>query len=389
MSVTAFIGAGIFDGETLHADSALLLQGDAVMGICRVDELSGAEQRLKLLGGVITPGFIDLQVNGGAGVMLGDASGLDDIRAICQAHRRLGTSGVLLTLISDSPANSKRILELAQQAGRAQVPGFLGLHLEGPHLALCYKGAHPEQHIRAMSAQDCQWLCQAAATLPSLMITLAPEVSSPEQIQSLARSGVVVSLGHSAASAETTRAALSAGAKSITHLFNAMRPLHHREVGIIGAALMDPDVYVGLIADGVHVAPEALQLALYAKRGRNKLFVVSDAMATAASELQQFHLHGRLVQRAQHSLQLADGTLAGAARSLPDCLAYLREVVGVPMAQALAMLTSNPAKLIRRGDDIDIAAIVAGTSIDSVLYLDDSYRPTWLSDVVGSGSRSG
>ena len=379
MNVMAFTGADIFDGETLHADSALLLQGSVVLGISRVDELSGAEQQLKLPGGVISPGFIDLQANGGAGIMLGDANGLDDIRAICRAHRELGSSGVLLTLISDSSDNSSRILELAQQAARAQIPGFLGLHLEGPHLAERYKGAHPAQHIRAMQPQDCQCLCRAAASLPTLLVTLAPEVCSPEQIQSLAQAGAIVSLGHSAASSKTTRAAFGAGAKSVTHLFNAMRPLHHREVGLIGAALADPDIYVGLIADGVHVAPEALQLALHAKRGRDKMFLVSDTMALAASELQQFHLHGRLVKKVQNSLQLADGTLAGAASSLPECLAYLRKVVGVPLAPALAMLTSNPAKLI--GRSAAIGTITAGTSIEDLLYLDDHYQPTWLQDL--------
>ena len=379
MNVTAFTGAPIFDGETLHTNSALLQQGSVVLGIRRVDELSGAERQIKLSGGVISPGFIDLQANGGGGIMLGDASGLDDIRAICRAHRELGTSGVLLTLISDSSDNSSRILELAQRAARAQIPGFLGLHLEGPHLAERYKGAHPEQHIRAMQPQDCQSLCQAAASLPSLLVTLAPEVCSPEQIQSLAQAGAIVSLGHSGASSETARAAFAAGAKSVTHLFNAMRPLHHREVGLIGAALADPDVYVGLIADGVHVAPEALQLALHAKRGRDKMFLVSDTMALAASELQQFHLHGRLVKQVQNSLQLADGTLAGAASSLPECLAYLRKVVGVPLAPALAMVTSNPAKLIQRSNAI--GTITAGTSIEDLLYLDDQYQPTWLQDL--------
>ena len=378
MNVMAFTGADIFDGETLHADSALLLQGSVVLGISRVDKL-GTEQQLKLPGGVISPGFIDLQANGGAGIMLGDAQGLDDIRAICRAHRKLGSSGVLLTLISDSSDNSSRILELAQQAARAQIPGFLGLHLEGPHLAERCKGAHPEQYIRAMQPQDCQLLCQAAASLPTLLVTLAPEVCSPEQIQSLAQAGAIVSLGHSAASSKTIRAAFGAGAKSVTHLFNAMRPLHHREVGLIGAALADPDVYVGLIADGVHVAPEALQLALRAKRGRDKVFLVSDTMALAASELQQFHLHGHLVKKVQNSLQLADGTLAGAASSLPECLAYLRKVVGVPLAPALAMATSNPAKLI--GRSAAIGTITAGTSIEDLLYLDDHYQPTWLQDL--------
>ena len=378
MSAIAFTGAAIFDGETLHKDSALLLRDGAVVGISRADDL-GSEAEFKLSGGVITPGFIDLQTNGGADLMLGDVRELDDIRAICQAHRKLGTSGVLLTLISDKPGNSKRIVELAQQATRARVPGFLGLHLEGPHLSKRYKGAHPEQNIRAMNASDCQWLCQAAATLPTLLVTLAPEVSSTEQIQSLVQAGVIVSLGHSDADAETAKAAFAAGANSVTHLFNAMRPLHHREVGIIGTALADANVCVGLIADGVHVAPEALQLALNAKRGHGKVFIVSDTMAIAASAKPQFHLHGRLVTRSQNCLQLEDGTLAGAALSLPENLAYLRKSVGVPMQQALPMFTSNPAKLIRRNNEIGL--ITAGTNIADLLYLDDHYQVTWLEHI--------
>ena len=378
MDVMAFTGAAIFDGKILHDDSALLVRDGVVVDISRVSNL-GIEQEFKLPGGVITPGFVDLQANGGTGLMLGDADDIDDIIKICQAHRKLGTSGVLLTLISDSFASSRRILELAQQAAHASVPGFLGLHLEGPHLSKSYKGAHPERHIRAMNAEDCQWLCQAAATLPTLMVTLAPEVSSPKQIQSLAQAGVIVSLGHSAADAKTTRAAFGAGASSVTHLFNAMQPLHHRQVGIIGVALADPDVYVGLIADGVHVATEALQLAINAKKGLNKVFIVSDAMALVASELQQFHLHGRLVKRAQDRLQLEDGTLAGAALSLPECLAYLRKSVGVPLQQALAMLTSNPAQLIQRNQEI--GTITVGTTSSNILHLDEQYHTTWLEGI--------
>ena len=379
MSAIAFTGAAIFDGETLYENSALLLQDGAVLGITDADDL-GSEAEFKLSGGVITPGFIDLQTNGGADLMLGDVRELDDIRAICQAHRKLGTSGVLLTLITDKPGNSKRIVELAQQAARARVPGFLGLHLEGPHLSKRYKGAHPEQNIRAMNADDCQWLCQSAATLPTLLVTLAPEVSSPDQVQSLVQAGVIVSLGHSDADADTAKAAFAAGANSVTHLFNAMRPLHHREVGIIGTALADANVYVGLIADGVHVAPEALQLALNAKRGHGKVFIVSDTMAIAASAKPQFHLHGRLVTRTQDRLQLEDGTLAGAALSLPENLAYLRKSVGVPMQQVLPMVTSNPAKLIRRNNEI--GSMTTDTSVGDLLYLDEQYQATWLEHIV-------
>ena len=381
MSFTAFTGASIFDGETLHADSALILRDNVVVCISSADD-HGADREYKLSGGVITPGFIDLQTNGAAGLMLGDVNGIDDIRKICQAHRELGTSGVLLTLITDSPTTSKHILELAQQATRAQIPGFLGLHLEGPHISTNYKGAHPKQHIRTMGEQDCQWLCQAAATLPSLMVTLAPEVSSPEQIQRLAQAGIIVSIGHSGADTEIARSAFDAGAEAVTHLFNAMPSLHHREVGIIGVALADPNVSVGLIADGVHVAAEVLQLAIQAKKGCNKVFVVTDSMATIGSELQQFHLHGRLVKRAQDRLQLSDGTLAGAAKNFPECLVYLRESVGIPLQQALTMLTSSPAKLIRRYNDI--GAIKVGMSIGDILYLDDKYQPTWVTELVAS-----
>ena len=381
MNSIAFTGACIFDGEALHTDSALLISQGLVSGIRRVDDLA-AERQIRLSGGVISPGFVDLQTNGAAGMMLGDVSRVDDIKTICQAHRKLGTSGLLLTLISDSPANSRRILDLTRQAASAQISGFLGLHLEGPHLAERYKGAHSGQHIRAMQPQDCQWLCQAAASLPTLMITLAPEVSSPEHIQSLVQAGAIVSLGHSGADSQTTRAAFKAGAQSATHLFNAMRPLHHRDVGVVGAALINPDVYVGLIADGVHLAPEALQLVLHAKQDQGRVFLVSDAMATLASDLKQFHLHGRLVKQAQNSLQLEDGTLAGSVRSLPECLAYLRRVIGCPLEQALAMLTSNPARLIGRSEDI--GTIKAGTRVGDLLHLDEDYQPTWLGDMASS-----
>jgi N-acetylglucosamine-6-phosphate deacetylase len=240
------------------------------------------------------------------------------------------------------------------------VPGFLGLHLEGPHLDPRRAGAHDPALIRPMTEADLNALEAAARTLPALMVTLAPEAATPEQIARLARAGAVVSLGHSDCTAEAAEAAFAAGARAVTHLFNAMSQLAGRAPGLVGAALAGP-VHAGIIADGVHVADAALRAALAAK-APDRLFVVSDAMAVAGTPLTEFTLGDRRIVRNRGRLTLADGTLAGADTSLPQSLAHLNRL-GCPLDRALAMASRIPADLIgARGRGV----LVAGARADFV-----------------------
>ncbi len=377
---TIFTGARIFDGACLQEGVALVVEDGHVTGILpEAAAPSGA--RVALRGGVLAPGLIDLQVNGGGGVMLGAGDPDAEIRTICAAHARLGTTGLLPTLITAPRATTAATLAAGVAAAAAGVPGFLGLHLEGPHIDPRRNGAHAATLIRPMEDDDLQMICAAAGRMPALMVTLAPGAATPDQIAALARAGVTVSLGHSDCTLEEARAAFAAGADCVTHLFNAMSPLGHREPGLVGAAL-DCGIWAGLIADLVHVAPEALRIAWAAKRGPGRLFLVSDAMAVAGTDLAGFTLNGRAIRRDRTKggagrLTLADGTLAGADVTLPQALANIRRVADLGLDEALAMATSAPATCI--GLSGKVGSLRPGARADFVhLDADLALKGIWI-----------
>lgn len=345
--VRAYCGAQIHDGQFLSAGRALAFSPGVGFRITDPELLPDACEIVTLEGGIIAPGFVDLQVNGGGGVMFNDAPCLTTLRVIAQAHRSLGTNALLPTLITDTPAQTRAAIDAVEQAIAADVPGIIGLHLEGPHLSIGRKGAHDAALIRVMETTDLALICEAAARLPNLMVTVAPENVSLSQISAMAEAGVIVSLGHTDADFETCISAFDAGATCVTHLFNAMSQLGSRAPGLVGAALARGDVYAGLIADGIHVHSATIAAALRAKVGAQKVFLVSDAMATAASDSQGFMLNGREVLRENGRLTLADGTLAGADLELPRALDVMTGNVGEDTCRALARATSGPAGLLR------------------------------------------
>ncbi len=370
MGRTVFVGASVFDGTVLHAEAALVVEDGRVAAIV-ADGEAPAGERVALGGGVVAPGFVDLQVNGGGGVMLNGAPDLEGIRAICAAHGRLGTTGLLPTLITDTPEVTRAAVAAGIAAAEAGVPGFLGLHLEGPHLDPRRKGAHDPALIRPMDAEDLALLLEAAARLPALVVTVAPESASLEQIAALAAAGAVVSLGHSDTAAAAAAAAFGAGASMVTHLFNAMSPLGNREPGLVGAALESEGVRAGLIADGVHVAPLAMRVALAAKRGEEGMFLVTDAMAVAGTELDRFTLNGREILRRDGRLTLADGTLAGADIDMAGAIRVLVREVGVTLPRALRMAAAVPAAVIGMGDRL---GRLAPGRVADLVHLDAEMR---------------
>jgi N-acetylglucosamine-6-phosphate deacetylase len=352
MTPRVFIGADIFDGRSLHHGLSLVVADGRVADLTATPP---AGEVVRLPGGVLAPGMIDLQVNGGGGVMVDGSATPASLATLCDVHARLGATGILPTLITDTPAATAAVLAAGIASARAGTPGFLGLYLEGPHLDPVRKGAHDPDLIRPMGPDDLARICDAAHHLPALMVTLAPAAVTPDQIVTLTGAGVMVSLGHAACTFQQAEAAHSAGARVVTHLFNAMSGLGHREPGLVGAALALP-FDAGLIADGLHVHPQTMRLALAAKQG-GRVFLVSDAMAVAGTDLSGFSLGGRqILRRAAEGragrLTLADGTLAGADLTLPQAVAVMVRDVGLTPAQALAMATSGPAAVIRRGGDL-------------------------------------
>ncbi|MFD1944633.1 N-acetylglucosamine-6-phosphate deacetylase [Paradevosia shaoguanensis] len=377
MTRTAFLGARIFDGEEWIEDSALLVNDGVVEGIVAIGDIPHGVARHDFAGGMLVPGFIDLQVNGGGGVLLNEDRTLSGLRTICSAHYQYGTTALLPTLITDTPAITAETVAAGKAAVEAQLPGFLGLHLEGPHLSLARKGAHDPALIRPMNEEDLANLIAARQALPNLLTTVAAETVKPEQIARLTEAGVVVSIGHSDASMVQVEAAAKAGASMATHLFNAMSQIGNREPGVAGSVLSLGSMSAGLIADGIHVHPETIGIALRAKTGPAHIFLVTDAMSLTGSDLQSFTLNGRVIHRANGALRLEDGTLAGADLTMIDAIKYIRDVVGLSLEEALRMATLYPARSLgvahRHG-------FLGQGSVASFVHLSDTLKvnSTWI-----------
>lgn len=339
MSAEVFTGATIFDGTRL-VPGPLRVEDGIVTG-------PGPGEEVRLDGGILAPGFLDLQVNGAGGRMVDGSCTAGWLAEMCAIHARLGATGILPTLITDTAEATATVISAGVEAARRETPGFLGLHLEGPHLDPRRKGAHDPGLIRPMTEDDLTRLLDAARHLPTLMLTVAPESVTADQIGRLAAAGIVVSLGHTDCTHAEAATAIAAGAACVTHLFNAMSQLGNREPGLVGAALTEP-VHAGLIADGIHVAPAAIRIAMAAS---DRLFLVSDAMAAAGSDLSEFTLGGRRILRRNGRLTLEDGTLAGADLALPQAVGVLL-ALGIPLEVTLAMATARPAACIGRGSEL-------------------------------------
>jgi len=366
MSLKAFSGAQIFDGAHLHNDCALLMRDGCFDGIVAATDMPDEYKVDHLEGGVISPGFVDLQVNGGGGVMLNDDPSVETLKIMAQAHQGLGVAGFLPTLITDTPAHSQAAINAVADAIAEGVEGIIGLHLEGPHLSIARKGAHDGDLIRRMEDSDLAMVLGAAERLPNLKMTVAPENVTEAQVSVMAEAGVIVSLGHTDADFDTCQRWIDAGATCVTHLYNAMSQLGNRTPGLVGAALTNGAVSAGLIADGIHVHSAAMKVAIDAKQGPGQIFLVSDAMAVAGSETTEFILNNRQILRRDGRLTLADDTLAGADLDMAQAVRVLVQEVGVDLPQALAMATSIPAGLLR--DNQGLGRFTKGKKI----------RPVWL-----------
>ncbi|WP_171122332.1 MULTISPECIES: N-acetylglucosamine-6-phosphate deacetylase [unclassified Ruegeria] len=344
-NTVTFRNGPIFDGNRLLYDHAITFR-DGEEGEIRPESDAVGGEVVDLNGDILSPGYCDLQVNGGDGIMFNDNPSVQTVQRIAAAHRRLGVVSLLPTLITDTAEKTQAAIAATVQAVREGVSGVAGLHLEGPHLSVARKGAHDADLIRPMDDTDLAALIAAADALPCLMVTVAPEAVTERQVAVLHDAGVLVSLGHSDADFATCQRYAAAGARCVTHLFNAMSQLGNREPGLVGAALANGGLSAGLIADGIHVHPEVMRAAWAAKTSPGQIFLVSDAMAVAGTDLTAFELEGRRITRTNGKLTLEDGTLAGADLDLTTAIRVLVTQVGVPLPQALAAATSYPSQLI-------------------------------------------
>ena len=364
----AYTGARIFDGELWWDRSMLVVKDGIVESIAAADSPLDVKRVPLPSGGMMVPGLIDLQINGGGGALLNLTPDVGTIETICATFLGMGTTGCLPTLITDTREKVAAVLDAGAEAARRGVPGFLGLHLEGPHLSVARKGAHDPALIRPMDETDLDMLVAGRRRLPHLFTTVAAETVTPAQIARLVAAGIVVSIGHSDAGYDRVTAAADAGATVVTHLFNAQSQMGNREPGVVGAALDLGQLSAGLIADGIHVHPASVGAALRAKRGPGHVFLVTDAMPPTGTSLQQFELTGQTVYRRNGALRLADGTLAGADLTLPDAIRFLHRTVGVALDETFRMAALYPAQVL--GIASERGRLARGARADFVVFND-------------------
>lgn len=325
-------------------------------------------------GSILAPGFVDVQVNGGGGFLFNETPTAEAARAIAAAHRRYGTTSILPTVITDRPAVMRQGVAAVRNAMAQPGSGIAGIHLEGPFISPRRPGVHDPALIRRIEPPDLDWLCHAAADLP-ILLTLAPEEATDDQLRRLVAAGVVLSAGHTAASAERIAESLALGLRGFTHLYNAMPPLAGREPGPLGAALLDGTAWCGIIADGVHVHPASLRVAL-AARPENRMLLVTDAMTVLGTDADGFMLYGNRILRRHGRLEREDGTLAGADLDMAQAVRNTVASLGCPPARALRMASTYPAAFMNLADR---GRIAPGLRADLVLLSDRlEVRGTWL-----------
>ena len=365
----------VLAGEVFRDDVAVVLEGGHVADVLPAGDprLAGLPVR-DLEGGWLMPGFIDIQVNGGGGVLFNNQPTADGLAIIARAHRRFGTTGLLPTLISDTPEKMALAVAAARQAIADGVPGILGIHLEGPYINPVRKGTHDAHMLRLPDTREIE--VDTSLGNGVTLITLAPEEVPAADIRAFAGRGAIVFGGHSAASYEQARAGIVAGIRGFTHLDNAMSQLVGREPGVAGAALDDPDTWVGVIADGMHVHPASLRIAVKAKP-RGKVMLVTDAMPPVGSENKSYQLNGETVSDVDGVIRNGAGALAGSALDMATAVRNAVRWLGVDLAEAARMASLYPAQCLRVDDRY--GRIVAGHRADMVLLdADLRVRDTWI-----------
>jgi N-acetylglucosamine-6-phosphate deacetylase len=375
---TALLNGRILAGERIVSGLVVLLADGRIEAVTDLDDARCRDAAaIDLEDQVLLPGFIDVQVNGGGGVLFNDDPSLESIRAIGAAHRRFGTTGFLPTLISDDLDTIGQAIAAVQSSLDARLPGALGIHIEGPFLNWARRGVHDPKHLRRLDNG-------VVSLLRSLrggrtVLTLAPEMTTGDMIAQLAASGILLSAGHSDASYAQTAAAIEHGVRGFTHLFNAMAPLAPREPGIVGAALYDPSTWCGIIVDGHHVDPVMLKLALRCKR-HDRFMLVTDAMPPVGSSAPSFILQGRTIHVVDGVCRDENGTLAGTGLDMATAVRNAVSLLGLSLAEAARMASEYPAAFL--GLDNEIGRIAPGYRANLVL-LDDGLRVqrTWIEGV--------
>ena len=356
------------------AAATVLVEGDR---IAEVRPPVAGEPGIDLQGGYLLPGFIDTQVNGGGGALFNDAPSVEAIATIGAAHRAFGTTGFLPTLISDDLSAVASAIAAVDAAIAASVPGVLGIHIEGPFLSANRKGIHDASKFRVLD--DAAFDLLTSLKHGKTLVTLAPEATTPAMIRRLVEAGVVVAAGHTNADYDTIRQALAAGLTGFTHLFNAMSPLTSREPGAVGAALEDAASWCGLIADGRHVHPAVLRIALRARR-LDRFMLVTDAMSAVGTVEKTFTVQGRVIHVVDGVCVDENGTLAGSHLDMAAAVRNIISIAGVSLAEAVHMASAAPTAFLGLSDQL--GSIVQGQRADLVHANDAlTVQQSWIGGV--------
>ena len=374
--IQALCNARVLTDDGLQDGLAVLLDGAQIQAVVAADDarVAQAGTRVDLGGATLLPGFIDIQVNGGGGVLFNNACTPQALATIAAAHRRYGTTGMLPTLISDTAEVMAEAIAATRQAIAQGVPGVLGIHLEGPYLSPARKGTHDAQKFRVPDAHEIA--VDTSLDNGVTLITLAPERVPLDDIRAFVAGGAVVFAGHTAATYEQARDGIAAGVSGFTHLYNAMSPLAGREPNAVGAALEDPAVWCGVIVDGVHVHPASLRVALAAKP-RGKLLLVTDAMPMVGADSPSFDLYGETITAIDGVVRNAAGALAGSALDMATAVRNSVQWLGVDLAEAARMASTYPAQCFGLGERL--GRIAPGYQADLVLVDADVHvLDTWV-----------
>jgi len=375
MTAIRFHAPELFDGHHFLNDKVLTITNGVISAIDQ-----DTRQVDIVATGLVVPGYIDLQVNGGGGVLFNDAPTLAKLKTMMHAHAMFGTTSMMPTLITDSVAIMKQAADVIAQAIKQNMLGIIGIHFEGPHLSLAKKGTHCGAMIRPIT--DAEWQIFTRQDIGQVMVTLAPETVSTYDIIQLVKLGVKVCLGHSNANFTQAQQAVDAGASSFTHLFNAMSPLQGREPGMVGCALLNDNTYAGLIVDGHHVDYASCQLAIKTKP-KGSIFLVTDAMPVVGTALTEFPLYDRTVYLDAGKLTSTSGELAGSSLDMASAVKNTHQQLQLPLDESLRMASLYPAQYLFGQQLLTRGALTVGMQADLLVLDDDlSVDETWIAGML-------
>ena len=357
----AFTNGVIYTGYEILYGHAVIVENDLIKAVVPEEELPHGIQQVNLNGNNLTAGFIDLQLNGCGGVMFNEQTTVETLEIMQATNLKSGTTSYLPTFITSPDEGMKSAVKVMRDYLAKYRNQALGLHLEGPYLSKEKKGVHREEYIREITPEMKTFLCDNADVITK--ITLAAENPTTQCIADFVEKGIIVSLGHSNATYEVANQAIAKGIGFATHLHNAMSPISSgRAMGVVGAVL-DSDLYAGIIVDGLHVEFGNVRIAKKVKG--DKLCIVTDATAAAGSDIESFIFVGKTVYVRDGKCYDANGTLGGASVTMIESV----ENVGISLDETLRMCNLYPARAI--GVDDHLGSIEAGKIANLTVFTHD------------------